>query len=76
MAENHLPRGDDLAQQKNNGFEPLFKRRGKTASVISAIMVVISGATLFFVVKEKGKEFRFLVFTTALLTLSFVFGEL
>ena len=29
MAENHLPRGDDLAQQENNGFEPLFKRRGK-----------------------------------------------
>ena len=76
MAENHLPRGDDLAQQENNDFEPLFKRRGNTATVISAIMVVISGATLFFVVKEKEKEFHFLVFTAALLTLSFVFGEL
>ena len=39
-------------------------------------MVVISGATLFFAVKEKEKEFHFLVFTAALLTLSFVFGEL
>ena len=54
----------------------LFKRRGKTATVISAIMVVISGATLFFVVKEKEKEFHFLVFTAVLRTLSFVFGEL
>ena len=68
MAENHLPRGDDLAQQENNGFEPLFKRRGKTATVISAIMVVISGATLFFVVKEKEKEFHFLVFTACNVT--------
>ena len=76
MAENRLPRGDDLAQQENNGFGPLFKRRGKTATVTSAIMVVISGATLFFAVKEKEKEFHFLVFTAALLTLSFVFGEL
>ena len=39
-------------------------------------MVVISGATLFFVVKEKEKEFHFLVFTAVLRTLSFVFGEL
>ena len=39
-------------------------------------MVVIRGATLFFAVKEKEKEFHFLVFTAALLTLSFVFGEL
>ena len=39
-------------------------------------MVVISGATLFFAVKEKEKEFHFLVFTAAPLTLSFVFGEL
>ena len=76
MAENHLPRGDDLAQQENNGFGPLFKRRGKTATVSSVIMVVISGATLFFAVKDKEKEFHFLVFTAALLTLSFVFGEL
>ena len=46
----------------------LFKRRGKTATVISAIMVVISGATLFFVVKEKEKEFHFLVFTACNVT--------
>ena len=39
-------------------------------------MVVISGATLFFAVKDKEKEFHFLVFTAALLTLSFVFGKL
>ena len=76
MAENLLPRGDDLAQQENNGFGPLFKRRGKTATVSSVIMVVISGATLFFAVKDKEKEFHFLMFTAALLTLSFVFGEL
>ena len=76
MAENLLPRGDDLARQENNGFGPLFKRRGKTATVSSVIMVVISGATLFFAVKDKEKEFHFLMFTAALLTLSFVFGEL
>ena len=76
MAGNHRPGEDDSVQQENNGFGPLFKRRGKTSSVASAIMVVISGTMLFFAVKEKGNEFLFLVFTAALLTLSFVFGEL
>ena len=76
MANYHLLQGDDLAQQENNGFGPLFKRRGKTATVSSVIMVVISGATLFLAVKDKEKEFHFLMFTAALLTLSFVFGEL
>ena len=39
MAENHLPQGDDVAQQENNGFGPLFKRRGKTATFTSVIAV-------------------------------------
>ena len=75
MAENILLPADELAQQENNGFGPLFKRRGRTAAVTSAIMVVISGATLFFAVKVK-EESHFLVFTTTLLTLSVVLGEL
>lgn len=76
MAENLLPRGDDLAQQENNGFGPLFKRRGRTATVTSAIIGVGSGAMLFFGVKEEEKKIHYLVFTAALLTLSFAFGEL
>ena len=72
MAENHLLRRDDLAQQENNGFGPLFKHRGKNATVTSAIIAVISGAMLFFAAKEKN----LLVFTAALLILSFVVGEL
>ena len=75
MAENHLPQGDDVAQQENNGFGPLFKRRGKTAIVASAIAVVIIGAMLFFTVKGKEKEFPSPVFTVALQTLSVVLGE-
>ena len=76
MAENHLPQGDDVAQQENNGFGPLFKRRGKTAIVASAIAVVIVGAMLFFTVKGKEKEFPSPVFTVALQTLSVVLGEM
>ncbi|PFX29186.1 stimulator of interferon genes protein-like isoform X2 [Stylophora pistillata] len=76
MAENLLPRGDDLAQQENNGFGPLFKRRGRTAAITSAIIGVSSGAMLFLAVKEEEKKTHFLVFTAALLTLSFAFGEL
>ena len=76
MAENHLPQGDDVAQQENNGFGPLFKRRGKTAIVASAIAVAIIGAMLFFTVKGKEKEFPSPVFTVALQTLSVVLGEM
>ena len=54
MAENHLPQGDDVAQQENNGFGPLFKRRGKTATFTSVIAVLIISAMLFFTVKGKA----------------------
>ncbi|PFX29187.1 Stimulator of interferon genes protein [Stylophora pistillata] len=40
MADNPLPRGNDLTQQENNGFGPLFKRRGRTTTATSAIMVL------------------------------------
>ena len=76
MAENHLPQGDDVAQQENNGFGPLFKRRGKTATYTSAIAVVIISAMLFFTVKGKEKEFPSPEFTIALQTLSVVLGEM
>ena len=76
MAENHLPQGDDVAQQENNGFGPLFKRRGKTATFTSAIAVVIISAMLFFTVKGKEKEFPSPEFTIALQTLSVVLGEM
>ena len=76
MAENPLPQGDDVVQQENNRFGPLLKRRGKTAIVASVIAVVIVGATLFFTVKGKEKEFPSPVFTVALQTLSVVLVEM
>ena len=76
MAENRLPQGDNVAQQENNGFGPLFKRRGKTATYTSAIAVVIISAMLFFTVKGKEKEFPSPEFTIALQTLSVVLGEM
>ena len=75
MVENHLPRGYDLAQQENNGFGPIFKRRGKTATLASAIVFVITGAMLFFAVKENS-GLHSPVFTIALHTLIFVPGEM
>ena len=76
MAENHLPQGDDVAQQENNGFGPLFKRRGKTATFTSVIAVLIISAMLFFTVKGKEKKLHSLEFTIALQTLSVVLGEM
>ena len=76
MAENHLPQGDDVAQQENNGFGPLFKRRGKTATFTSVIAVLIISAMLFFTVKGKEKKLPSLEFTIALQTLSVVLGEM
>ena len=61
MTEYNLLQGDDLAQQENNGFGPLFKRRGRTATFVSVTVVVIIGTILFFVVKEKEEEFFSLV---------------
>ena len=75
MAENHLPLGDDLAQQENNGFGPLFKHRGKTARFISAIVFVITGATLSFAVKVKS-ELHCPVYTLAVNTFIIVLGEI
>ena len=76
MANYHLLQGDELAQQENNGFGPLFKRRGRTATFVSVTVVVIIGTILFFVVKEKEEEFFSLVYTIALFTLSVVLGEI
>ena len=76
MTEYNLLQGDDLAQQENNGFGPLFKRRGRTATFVSVTVVVIIGTILFFVVKEKEEEFFSLVYTIALFTLSVVLGEI
>ena len=76
MANYHLLQGDDLAQQENNGFGPLFKRRGRTATFVSVTLVVIIGTILFFVVKEKEEGFFSLVYTIALFTLSVVLGEI
>ena len=76
MAENHLPQGDDVAQQENNGFGPLFKRRGKIATFTSVIAVLIISAMLFFTVKGKEKKLPSLEFIIALQTLSVVLGEM
>lgn len=79
MADNAHLRRTDVVQQENNGFGPLSKRRGNTATVTSAIVFVISGALLLLAVrKEKATSegIHLLVFTAALLTLSFVLGEL
>ena len=75
MADNLPPRADDVAQQAHNGFGPLSELRGNIATITSTIVVVISSAILLFAVKEEGL-IRFLVFTTALLTLSVVLGEI
>ena len=78
MTDNLLPRGDDVAQQAHNGFGPLSELRGNIATITSAIVVVISSAMLLFAVKdnEKREGIHFLVFTTALLILSVVLGEM
>ena len=78
MAENDLSR-DDLVQREKNGFG-LFQRRGKTATIASAIMfviaIIITVAVLFFTVKEKEKEFYSQMITMALHTLCVVLGEM
>ena len=78
MADNHPPRADDVAQQAHNGFGPLSELRGNIATIASTIVVVFSSAVLLFVVKENEKRegIHFLVFKTALLTLSVVLGEI
>ena len=73
------PPDANVAQQENNGFGPLSKPRGRTAVIVSTVVVIVSGVVLvFFSVREGGSKERiqFLVFTAALLTLSVVFGEL
>ena len=72
------PPDANLAQQANNGFGPLSKRRGSMAVYISVIVIIISGVVLVLSVRERvSKEgINFLVFPAALLTLSAVFGEL
>ena len=75
MVENHLPRGYDLAQQENNGFGPIFKRRGKTATFTSAIVFVITSVILFFAAKENC-ELHSPVFTIARHTIIVILGEM
>ena len=76
MAENHLPQGDDLPQQVNTGFGSLFLRRGKTVTFASVTMlviaIIITGAVLFFTVKEKEKEVHSQLITIALHTSSVI----
>ena len=36
-----------LAQQENNGFRPLLRPRGKTATIASVVIAVIGGTMLF-----------------------------
>ena len=78
MANNSPFRGDDVARQEHNGFGPLSELRGNTATITSAIVVVISSATLLLAVtwNEMREGIRFLVFTVAFLTLSVVLGEI
>ncbi|CAH3153427.1 unnamed protein product [Pocillopora meandrina] len=80
MAENHLPQGDDLPQQVNTGFGSLFLRRGKTVTFASVTMlviaIIITGAVLFFTVKEKEKEVHSQLITIALHTSSVILAEM
>ena len=78
MADNLLPQGDDVAQQSHNGFGPLSELRGNIATITSAIVVVVSGTMLLFAAKDNKKRegIDFLVFTTALLILGVVLGEI
>ena len=80
MAENNLLQGDDLVQREENGFKPLFQRRRKTATFVSATMfavaIIITVAMLFFTVKEKEKEIYSWVITIAQHTLCVVLGEM
>ena len=80
MAENNLLQGDDLVQREENGFKPLFQRRRKTATFVSATMfavaIIITVAMLFFTVKEKEKEIYSWVITIAQHTLYVVLGEM
>ena len=80
MAENNLLQGDDLVQREENGFKPLFQRRRKTATFVSATMfavaIIITVAMLFFTVKEKEKEIYSWVITIAQHTLCVFLGEM
>ncbi len=64
-----------VAEQENNGFGPLSKPRGKTATYASVAVVIISGLVFVFAVREK-EGIHFLVHAGALLTLNLVIGEL
>ena len=68
----------NVAQQENNGFGPLSKPRGRTAVIVSVVVVSVSGVVLVFSVRERGTKegIHFLVFSAALFILSAVFGEL
>lgn len=80
MAENPLPQGDDLPQRVNTGFGSLFLRRGKTVTFASVtmlvIVIIITGAVLFFTVKEKEKEVHSQLITIALHTSSVILAEI
>ena len=67
-------------QQENNGFGPLSKRRGK-ASLLAALFVVAFAAVVHFKIAHSSgnqhgsNELAFLLFISALLTLSLAVGE-
>ena len=68
-------------QQQNNGFGPISKPRGRTSVITASLMIVLASAVHFTIAyssenKEGRVGFHFLLFSFALLILSFVLGEL
>ncbi|XP_029210568.2 stimulator of interferon genes protein-like [Acropora millepora] len=69
-------------QQQNNGFGPLSKRRGKSAKVSGAIILVVmvlpyvSTMNLVQDKKENKDDFLFFAYVTGCLLLSFIIGKL
>ena len=68
-------------QQKNNGFGPISKRRGKSATIAAAIILVVlvlPYVTTIFLVRDKEEnkdDFFFFTFVTSRLLLSFIIGK-
>ena len=68
-------------QQQNNGFGPISKPRGRASVITASLMIVLASAVHFTIAyssenKEGRVGFHFLLFSFALLILSFVLGEL
>ena len=69
-------------QQQNNGFGPLSKRRGKSAKVSAAIILVVMVLPYVTTInlvqdkKENKDDFLFFTYVTGRLLLSFIIGKL